>query len=299
MKRFKVVFLLFVVTCVLSVNVPPVSGASDGDRIEQLIKIVGKNKITTIIRQHRQNQVTVLNANQMQDDFGPPDEKYVTAKTILEDLRKIHLSVSDLEKMLGQQAPTKASTKKESEYRQAESLFIEGKYHEALNPAKEALKQSESKYGTKSIELSNALSLLGDIELKRNKYQEAVQYLERLRTIQEAESSTNRRDITDTISRLIKAYEGSGDIARANELNEMAASRWGGEIKPQNEEQIISEEECRKYTVGDYLIEHGARDSMNADTITKIVIRRQRCADMWYNKAFQEYKEYKMRQGNR
>jgi tetratricopeptide (TPR) repeat protein len=198
--------------------------ASDTDRIEQLIKINGKSEIISIIRKNRQNHITLLIDGEMEDSVGPPDEKYVTAKTIREDLINMRLKVSDLEKMCGQNAPIKAI---DNLHKKASTLFSEGKYDEALIPAKEALAKAENQYGVKSIELSNPLSLLANIQSYRNQYQDAAQYLERLRSIQESTLGTSDRKVADTISRLIKVYGKLGNIEKVNNLNRLVNARWG------------------------------------------------------------------------
>jgi len=230
MKRIVVMvqFMIFVLISFLLFHASPGVAASDLERVEQLIKSVGKNEIITVIRKQRQNNVTVVNGGQMHDYFGPPDEKYVTAKTIVEDLKKMRLSISELEKMLGQGAATKVGGDADSKYDKARSLFIGGKYDDASNLAKEAIKEAETQCGVKSIELRKALSLAADIENRREEYQEAVRCLERLRTIQESTLGNNHRDVASTITRMIQTYEKLGDRANVNKLDNLASSRWGG-----------------------------------------------------------------------
>lgn len=74
--------------------------APPGVLIEELIKMFGKEQITNVIRKQRQNRITVLVGNTLREVFGPPDEKYVSARTIQEDLRKMNLSVQDFRKLL-------------------------------------------------------------------------------------------------------------------------------------------------------------------------------------------------------
>lgn len=74
--------------------------APPGVLIEELIKMFGKEKIVNIIRKHRQNRITVLVDNGLREVFGPPDERYVSARTIQEDLRKMNLSVQEFRKLL-------------------------------------------------------------------------------------------------------------------------------------------------------------------------------------------------------
>jgi len=112
-------------------------------------------------------------------------------------------------------------------YSKATKLYIDGKYAEALESAKEALAEAEKNHGPSSIELAKPLSLLADIQNSRKQYQEATLYLERLRSIQERNLGSTHRDVADTLSRLIKLYERQGNEEKANDLNNLAASRWG------------------------------------------------------------------------
>lgn len=113
-------------------------------------------------------------------------------------------------------------------YSKATKLYLDGKYTEALDTAKGALTEAEKNHSSSSIELVKPLSLLADIQNSRGDYQQAAQYLERLKTIQESILGKNHRDVADTVSRLIKVYEKQGDTEKAIRLNDLAASRWGG-----------------------------------------------------------------------
>jgi tetratricopeptide (TPR) repeat protein len=119
------------------------------------------------------------------------------------------------------------SGKLEDLYKRAASLYAEGKYGAALEPAKEALAEAENEYDGDSIQLSRQLDLLAAIHQKREEWQEASGYLERLRSIQEAALGPRHMKVAKTISTLIAVCEKQGDARSAEQLNQLAAERWG------------------------------------------------------------------------
>jgi len=219
--------LAFVLLGTLFVPRSSLIAASDTVQIEQIIKTAGKPTIISVIRKHPQDHITVLMNGQTRESFGPPDEKYVNARSILEDLRKMHLPVTEFKKMVDQAIAAQAPNTPEPLYIQAKMLFSAGQYDQALKPAVMALKEAETQFGNNSIELAKSLSLLAYIQSSRQQYQEAAQYLARLKSIQEVNLGNGHGAVADTISRLIEVHEKLGNVNEANRLNNLAASRWG------------------------------------------------------------------------
>jgi tetratricopeptide (TPR) repeat protein len=119
------------------------------------------------------------------------------------------------------------SGKTEDLYKRAASLYAEGKYGAALEPAKEALAEAENEFDADSIQLSRPLDLLAAIHQEREEWREASGYLERLRSVQEAVLGPRHMKVAKTISTLIAVYEKQGGSLSAEKLNRMAAERWG------------------------------------------------------------------------
>jgi len=229
--------LTFALLGTLFVPRSSLAAASDTVLIEQIIKTTRKPVIISIIRKHRQNHITVIINGQMRESIGPPDEKYVNAKSVLEDLRKMHLSVTEFKKMVDQATATQTPNTPEILYIQAKELFWAGQYDQALKSALIALKEAETRFGNNSIGLSKSLSLLAYIQSSRQQYQDAAQYLARLKSIQEDSLGKDHGAVADTISRLIEVYEKLGNVSEANRLNNLAASRWNGGTQMQETEQ--------------------------------------------------------------
>jgi tetratricopeptide (TPR) repeat protein len=117
--------------------------------------------------------------------------------------------------------------KSEDSYTRAAKLYADGRHAEALESAKQALAEAEKKHGPASMDLSRQLNLLADIHQKRGEWQEASGVLERLRSIQEANLGTRNIKIAKTVGTLITVYEQQGDAKMAEQLNQLAAARWG------------------------------------------------------------------------
>ena len=229
MRSIIITFALLTFALLGTLFVPRSSlmAASDTVQIEQIIKTAGKPTIISVIRKHRQDHITVLMNGQMRESFGPPDEKYVNARSILEDLRKMHLPVTEFKKMVDLAIAAQTPNTPEPLYIQAKMLFSAGQYDQALKSAVMALKEAETQFGNNSIELAKSLSLLAYIQSSRQQYQEAAQYLARLKSIQEVNLGNGHGAVADTISRLIEVHEKLGNVNEANRLNNLAASRWG------------------------------------------------------------------------
>jgi len=91
-----------------------------------------------------------------------------------------------------------------------------------------AAAEAEKRHGAFSIEASKPLLTVANSQEKLQQYADEIKSLEDLRRFQEKTLGENHRDVAKTFSSLIKLYEKSGDQNKANQLNEIASSRWGG-----------------------------------------------------------------------
>ncbi len=136
MRRIIITSALLTVTILGTLFVPRSSliAASDTVHIEQIIKTAGKPVLISVILKHRQNHITVIFNGQMRESFGPPDEKYVIAKSVQEDLRKMHLSVTVFKKMVDQAIAAQTPNGPEIPYIHAKMLFSAGSTTKPSSP---------------------------------------------------------------------------------------------------------------------------------------------------------------------
>jgi tetratricopeptide (TPR) repeat protein len=124
-------------------------------------------------------------------------------------------------------APTAYAEKTDDAYKRAAAFSAEGKYGEALPLARKALAEAENQHDIDSIKLTQPLTLLSNIYQKTGDWPSAAKVLERLRSIQESALGPHNLKVASTISALIAVYEKQGDAQQADELNQLAAARWG------------------------------------------------------------------------
>jgi hypothetical protein len=87
---------------------PVVPGARDLAVVEGLIKTYGKKPIIELLRAKLAGRVTISVDGREREAIGPPNEQFVTARTILRDLARIPLTVEQFEQALKAVGPAQA-----------------------------------------------------------------------------------------------------------------------------------------------------------------------------------------------
>lgn len=130
-------------------------------------------------------------------------------------------------------------------YKKSKELYMSENYTEAINNAQLALVAAEEQYGKDSIDIANILKFLSMAHEKLKQYEQSVNYLERVREIQEIRLGEDHRDVARTISMLIRLYEKQGDKSKVNEYSELADARWGdsGNNKQSSKSNISTSDE--------------------------------------------------------
>ncbi len=192
--------------------------------IKKLINDYGKSKIIEIILKHRKKGITICVDGSFRDYLGPPGEQWVTAKSIVQDLQKAGLSLSKLQEELKESTAEKAHKQQEYVSRQ-EELMNGDEDDEGWAYARRELIKAELSYGKNSLKLSRPLSSLAEIHIRLGEYEEATEYLERLRTIQENALDKDDPKLMNTITRLDAVY---GKLKSANQSKGSDFGGYGG-----------------------------------------------------------------------
>jgi hypothetical protein len=84
---------------------PSAANPRDLTAVESLIKTYGKKPIIEFLRARRSGRVTIAVDGRERESVGPPNEQFVTARTILRDLSRIPLTVEQFEQALKAAGP--------------------------------------------------------------------------------------------------------------------------------------------------------------------------------------------------
>ncbi len=95
------------------------------------------------------------------------------------------------------------------------ALFIEGRYDEAEEMSRRALKSAKEKYGNRSSEVATILTTLGGILKEKARYQEAVQYLLEAIDIQKNVSDSNADELAYSYNNIAQVYIQQGELIQA------------------------------------------------------------------------------------
>jgi len=100
------------------------------------------------------------------------------------------------------------------------TLIDQGRYEDALAPAKAALEIAERSFGPNDTKTAESLNNLGAIYLLQGKYLQADEPLQRAVKIREEKLGPNHSDTVDSINNLGTLYFYKGDYVRAKALHE-------------------------------------------------------------------------------
>jgi phage terminase small subunit len=124
--------------------------------------------------------------------------------------------------------PAALHAQSDEHYQLATELYSAGDFDNALTAAKEALQETEQSAKSNSMALCNPLALLAKIQKTRRDFRGAAQYLERMRSIEEANLGEKDSRVATTVNDLISVYTILGDTAKVNAMSTLASSRWQG-----------------------------------------------------------------------
>jgi TonB family protein len=109
---------------------------------------------------------------------------------------------------------------------QAGALYDQGKYHEAISVAKEALKVAEQNFGPKHLNVARSLNELAFLYTEQGRYAEAESLYKQALAIQEKALGPNHPDVAKTLNKLAELYHIQGQETVAEPLYKRAQAIW-------------------------------------------------------------------------
>ncbi len=121
------------------------------------------------------------------------------------------------------------------------SLYLEGKYSEAIILGKESFENRKKLLGAEHIEVANIAQQLGIIEDYNGNYDEAIFYYETALNIKQRLLDSNSYDIMYILNGLGLVYKETGDYDKAIDLYEKALAIAKKILGPENRDTLVIE----------------------------------------------------------
>ena len=126
LRLFKSLILIFILfNALLTYSYATDGKTADEQAIDKLFQDAGKESVVTIITQKRDGQITIQKNKSFFSTFGKPNIDYVTAKTVLQDLTILDMSITEFKTELDTLKQEEAVSQKQAEDERASQLSAE------------------------------------------------------------------------------------------------------------------------------------------------------------------------------
>lgn len=106
--------LLTLLSCVLLHSTSALASFDDEKSIEKLFETYSKDNIINLISSKRDGKITIQKYKSFIDAFGRPNPDLITPKSVLQDLKLLHINVAEFTKDLEEQHQTGLNNKSDS-----------------------------------------------------------------------------------------------------------------------------------------------------------------------------------------
>ena len=208
---------LFLLLTALFITVYPAVGYSANDdetAINEIFTTYGKENVINFISQKRNGRITIQKNRSFADTYGKPATSLITHRTILQDLKILHMSIADLDDEL-------------------DAIKSEQERNNAENSPRETAALTTPPHTPLSVDLNKKIINLQKKYDQTDSVSERKKIRKELRILRRAYRDAKRNEQPRTVSTSKKTYNNDYATRRCNEAKDKLQQLTSPEFRHQ------------------------------------------------------------------